>query len=619
MKSMFRWSVALVLLTAAPALAAPPGQVTGVKAFHRAGQTFITWKEVQPPIADEKVTYGQYKKALAEAKDACRYAIYAAEKPIDAASLKQAKLVGEVGPLSAYNVNARNKEYLIGQAMIQPDRIGELAENYNGRMHTWTMDSKRMDRYPLRRFVIDEKAGPLPPGTGLYVHHPSKAAKRYYAVVAVRGGAKNTTDFASNVAGPVDETVGPGEPVRQGKGLQGPHFDFAGTRWVYVQWCAPPLAPKPNMVFNWSVMIPPHTGSGKPVLPGMKVFDKVPAELYFHPAGYSYAQPGKKMMVHSIQIAPHDWPASGWYGFHEAWGQGKALRAGRVINHTQKRIMAFLDWAKKSLPIAADQVVCAGADGAAALALSYPDAFAYVWIMGFNRRGGVLDAKAAKKYEAIWGPKSPGITDEHGRGSWAWAELDNLALASKKDLPLFVCLGYSWGRIKGYAKGRGRFYQAMDKARQPLVANWGWSGLRNRGNVGKYTGVWRGKVMTAEMPVLAFSNSSLNSDRESTGNVSGGFRWTGLVDSPDKFAVTIISRGATFDLTPRRLKRFKPKPDEMLHWTSAALPNPRSRSKTKPAPQSGQVQVGPDGTVTIPKLKYPDRSPQMTVTITKSQ
>jgi hypothetical protein len=382
------------------------------------------------------------------------------------------------------------------------------------------------------------------------------------------------------------------------------------------------------MYFNWSVLVPPNAGSAdKPALPGMQPFAKAPAELFFHAAGYSYAQPGKKMMVHSIQLAPHDYPPSGWYGYHEGWGAGpstgsgrsRKLGAGKVANHTQKRIIAFLGWAKKALPVDPEQIVCTGADGAAALALAYPDTFAYVWINSFNRRGGVLDPKAAKAYEGAWGPKSAEITDEHGRGNWEWAELDKLVAASRKDLPLFVCLGYSWGRIKGYARGRGRFYTAMQQARQPLMAYWGWSGLRNRGRVNQYDGTWRGKRIRAGAPIPAFANSSRNSDRESTGNASGSFDWSDVVDTPEKFAVTIRSREGTFDLTPRRRQRFRPEPGETVHWQATALPNPRSRSKEKPPPQSGTARVGDDGTITISKLSYPSRSPSMTVTITRAK
>jgi len=610
---------------------AMPPQVTGVKVFHRAGQTFITWREVDPLITEEEVTYGQYKRALAEAEAPCRYRVYTHEEPITAQTLSAARLLAEVGPLSAYNVNARNKEYLIGRAMIRSDEMGELARHYNGEMHRWTPDSPRMDRYPLKRFVIDEQAGPLPPGTGLYVHNPLPGGRKpaglqqapsgklsYYAVVSVRNGVENTKDIGAGNAppAPVKETVGVGVPVRQGKGLWGPYFDFPGTRWVYVQWCAPPLSPRPNMYFNWSVLIPPGSGDpDTPVLPGMESSARVPAELYFHPEGYSYAQPGKKVMLASIQIAPHDWPASGWYGFNDAYGTLKSFRRGKVSNHTQKRIIAFLEWAKKTFPIDPDQVVCAGADGAAALALNYPDVFAYVWVTGFD--SAVLDPKAAPKFAAAWGPKSPEITDDMGRGEWRWANLDELALAQSNDLPLFVCYGYSWGADKGYAKGNGRFYRAMLQARQPLMAYWGWSGARNRGLVDKYHGTWHGKRITRNTPIPAFSKSSRDHDRESSGIAGGGFQWKQFEDEKDRLSVTILGGGkGTFDLTMRRLRNFKARPGEELRWQTTCLPGRRGE---KAEDQSSTVIVDAKGLITINGLTYADGIGGLTVTVTRAE
>jgi hypothetical protein len=604
-----------VVSCAGGAVFAAAGQVTEARAFHRAGQTFITWKEVEPLIVKDAVTYGEYKKALADAKSPVRYRVYTAKKAIDAASLKDAELIGEVGPLSAYNINARNKEYLIGQAMIKKDEVGELARRHNHEMHTWGPNSDRMNRYPLRRFVINEKDGPLSPGTGLYVHHPRKAGKHYYAVVAVRDGAANTADFGGNTAGPVAETVGPGVPVRQGKGLWGPFFDYPGTRWVYAQWCAPPLSPKRNMVFNWSVLVPPNTGDPeKPALPGMKAYTKVPAELYFHEAGYSYAQPNRKLLIHSIQIAPHDYPFSGWYGFNEAWGTDKDFEDGKVSNHTQKRIVAFLEWAVERFPIDDKQIICAGADGAASLALNYPDVFAYVWITGFDRRGGVLDERAAKKYEAIWGPRNPKILDDKGWANWAWADLGKLALAGEKDLPLFVCLGLSWGRTSRH-RGEDRFYKAMTEAHQPVMGYWGWNAERGRGELNPYTGRWRGKQITKDSPIPAFSNSTRDADKAQFGTTSGSFGWKDVVDTKDTFAITILSDQGTFDLTPRRLSNFKPAPGTQLKWKAIAVKG--RRMKEEPKPQSGTVLVAKDGTFTITGLEYPRRSPRMRVTVQK--
>jgi hypothetical protein len=597
-----------------------PPQVRNLKAFHRSGQTFLTWSEVDPLIQAEKTTWGEIKRVLKEHRRAVRYRVYASGRRITPATLGGAERVGEVGPLSAYNVNRRNKEYLIGEAMRQPDEIGELARNYNGYMHTWNVNSTRMDRYPVQRFVIDEAAGPLPVGTGLYVHHPAKAGRRYYAVVSVLDGVENTRDVgdANATETPVAETVGTGVPVRQGKGLWGPFFDYPGTRWVYVQWCAPPLAPRPNMYFNWSVLIPPNTGDPKkPVIPGMEPRRKVPAELYFHSAGYSHAQPGKKLLWDSIQLATYDFPASGWYGFNDAYGTLKSFTQGTVSNHTQRRIIAFLEWARKTFPINENQVICTGADGAASLALNFPDTFAYVRITGFNKRGHVLDPKAYKRFARIWGPPLPEIKDDHGRTKWEWAYLDKLALEQEKDLPLFTCLGPSWGRKKGYAKGQGRFYQAMEKARQPLIAQWGWNGARNLGGVNRYTGVWRGLLITRDSAVPAFSNSTRNHDREQSGTAGGGYGWRDVKETADRFEIKVLGgHGSTFDLTPRRLSKFKVRPGEALEWKAVGLPGRRGE---KGEPQGGTVKADEHGLVTLRKLEITPRSGGLHVTITRAK
>jgi hypothetical protein len=450
-----------VMSAGEPAAPVPP--VKGLSVFHRSGQTFLTWREVNPLVTTEEVTWGEIREKLEEASDACTYRIYAHGEPITAENLFEAELLAEVGPLSAYNFNARNVEYLIAQAMIKPDRMGELTQGNNGLIYRWHMDDRRMYRYPVARFVIDEGAGPLAVGTGLYVHSPRSPGKRYYAVVSSGAGAENTRDFSAenSLAEPVEETVGLGGPVCQGDGLWGPYFDYPGRRKVYVQWTAPPLSPRPNMYYNWSVLVPP--GCEGPA----------PLELYFHSGNYSYAKPNSKFMRGSIQIAPHDWPFSGWYGYNEAVGTLKSFRSCSVRDHTQQRVLAFLEWAKQEFPIDPDRIIAVGGDGAAAMALGHPDVFAYVLITGFEER--LLNRKAVRPFQRAWGPKSPHVSDGRGRSEWTWAEFDKVVLAKpEKDLLLFVCKGGSWGRMKGWGIGRGRFYSAMHEARQPLYAHWAW-------------------------------------------------------------------------------------------------------------------------------------------------
>ncbi len=586
---------------------AVPSAASALKAFHRAGQTFLTWREVYPPITAEKVTWGEYKKALAGAKAPVRYRIYAHDRRIDAKSFGQAELLGEVGPGSCWNINGRNMEYLIGQAMIKTDEIGELARGHNHYMYTWGPNHPRMDRYPLERLVVDEKAGPLPPGTGLYVGSPAKAGKRYYAVVACQAGVENTVDFGggNSLPRPVAETVGTGLPVHQGNGLWGPFFDYKGRRQVYVQWAGKPLSPRDNMYFNWSVLVPP----------GLKKPRKAPLELYFHKGNFSYAKPRMKLMRGSIQIAPHDWPFSGWYGFNEAFGTLKSYRSGRVGDHTQRRIIAFLEWAKKAFPIDPERIVLPGSDGAALLALNHPEMFAYVLVNKFSNVA--LRAKPGGPLDLAWGTKSPQVKDESGRGDWEWAMLDKIVTANRKrDLPLIYCRGYSWGPfVRRFARGKGRFYTAMRNANQPIMADWTWaSGQLVKPD--RFTGLWRGLDITSTTPMPAFANCSTDVNSEGNGQTNLRMSWRPIKETPDALEAAVSnSGGASFDLAFRRLQKFKVRPAQKLRWEAVSAKDRRGR--TTP-PQNGVVVVDPDGVIVIRGLKTGHRL-DLTVKVTREK
>ena len=602
-KACPRWDAAATCLEIAyeGKAQAVPAQVKEVKALHRAGQTFITWKEVEPLVTAEQVSYGELKEKIKE-PGPYRYRVYASDKPIDAKSIAQAQVIAEVAPLSAYNANGRCPEYLYGQAMDKSDRLGELAENYNGAMFGWHMDSQRMDRYPIQRFVVDEQAGPLPVGTGLYVTTAAAAGKRYYAVTACKDGVENAKDIGKdNAAGPVDEAIDAGEPVRQGDGLWGPFFDYPGKRHNYVQWVGPPLSPLPSMYFNWSVLLPPGDGQLRPV------------ELYFHAGGYSYAKPCTKFFNHSIQFATHDYPSSGWYGFNDAYGTLKSFRQGVVGNHTQRRIIAFLEWAKKKFPIDSDRIMASGGDGAALLALNYPDMFSYMLVTGFE--AGVLNPKAANGFAAIWGPKSPDIKDDQGRGEWGWAMLDKIVRDKPgRDLPMFHCGGASWGGDKGYAKGEGLFYRAMRDAGQHVSGGWSWNYRLIGPN--RYNGLWRGLDLSRTTPIPAFANSTADVDSEANGHTNSQYSWKDVKDAPDAFEITVVGPNSGFDLTPRRLQQFKVKPGQKLSWSAVpAAPSAKGQPGSAPAPQNGTVEADANGVITLKGIKCENGS--VTVKIAK--
>ena len=255
-----------------------------------------------------------------------------------------------------------------------------------------------------------------------------------------------------------------------------------------------------------------------------------------------------------------------------------------------------------------------GGDGAALFALTCPEQIAYVMILGFDRSNNVLSPKAAKRFEAAWGPRGPRTTDEQGRGDWAWADLDRVVLSAPgTDLPLFVCRGASWGGVKGWGMGRGRFYTAMKQARQPLLAHWAWGGTLFPPD--RYTGLWRGLDLRRDSPVPAFANSSADAEGEGKGQTNSVYRWKDVTDTHDAFEITITGAAGTFDLTPRRLRKFRVRPGEPLRWEGVYLPGRRGG---KADPVSGAVAADARGVVTLKQLKLTGEVGGIRVRITRS-
>jgi len=585
----------------------PPKQVAGVKAFHRAGQTFITFADREDSFGDEPATWGQLRdyRRQVDPQRRIRYRVYRHDKPIDADSIKHAKLLSEVEPLSAFNINGWSFERLVNQVVFSNDDRGELMKY--GPFSGWTRNSPEGGRLLIPRLAI-EHGKPLAPGTGLYVHSAEKKAAAYYAVTVMADGVENLSDFtsANSLAKPLAEAPATWEPVEQPEGKPF-GFDFRGKRHYYVRWVAPPLAPKP-MYYNWSVLVPPDCTKPAPV------------ELYFHSAGASYARPPVKFLARSIQICPHDYPFSGWYGYNDAIDTLRSPADGLVRPYTIRRIASFLEWAAGKFPIDQKRVIAVGGDGAALMTLYRPELFAYVISPGFQ--GLQLDAKAAGRFVEAWGPASDRIKSEAGLSEWRWGEPDVILTGKRlpnirdnkaprpdvpadspgftRELPLFICGGRSWGVDPGYARGRGRLYYALQGTLHPLYGKWGW---RRAVYPSKHTGLWYGLDITSETPVPAITGSSIDVDSEAAGNANGEYAWRDVKETPEAFEIVITGPASTFDLTPRRLSKFRIKPGEQLEWeTSPVEVKTWSRDK-KPEPVSGTVKADEHGLVTLKGLK----------------
>jgi len=589
-------AVLAMLVCASLAYAGAPPQAEGLKAFHRAGQTFITWQDREDTFGEKPVTWGNIRSA----KPQVAYRVYRHDKPIGAESVKQARLLGEVPALSGFNVNSWSLERLISQTVFANEDCGELMKY--GPFKGWSMESAEGGRLVIPRFAIQD-GKPLPPGTALYVHSATAAEKAYYAVTAVSEGAENLTEFsaANSLTESLAEAPGTWEPVEQ-PGGGGFGFDFRGARRFYVTWVAPPLAPKP-MYFNWSVLVPPECK------------DPSPVELYFHAPGYSYARPPVKFLERSIQICPHDFPFSGWYGYRDA-GDGSLVRP-----YTIRRIEAFLKWAQGNFPVDPQRVIPVGGDGAAMMALYRPELFAYVLVTEFEARQ--LDPKSAEAYAQAWGPPGTQVKDEQGRSDWGWGELDALlcgkrmpsvvkkdepapppepdAAGNRLELPLFVCRSYSWGRDPTYGHGRGRFYYALQSTRHALHAHWAWGG--NLTTPEKFTGLWRGLDLTNITPILAITYSSEDKEGEGGGQQNHGYTWSEVKEDAESFEASIVGPQSTFDLTPRRLLKFKPQPGEKFRWETECQEMPHWARRQKPEAKSGLIAADANGLITLKGLE----------------
>ena len=577
-KTFPRWrkeATALEVTFEAKPAGQPPPAVKGLAVFHRAGQTFITWKEIDDPFGEKPPTLGAVTEAIAkgEARRRVRYRVYRHDKPIDRASLADAVLLAEVKPLSGLNVRGVSLDRLICQhqrrAVKDPLFARKIAR---GPFRAYHPGMAEMAEVRVDRLAV-EPGKALPAGTGLYVHHPGRAGKAWYAVVVSVDGTANTADVSSRT---VVEQVGPGEPVFQGVEDLKVFYDYPGQRRRYVQWCAPPLANRPNQYYNWGVYVPPPSDSSKPLALG----------VYFHDRKGLYLRPHWPHPGDMVLLSPHDEPrATFGYGYHESLDTLRSFRKGVVGDFTARRIDAFLDWVCKALPVDTNRMSCHGMGvfgGTAALhyALRAPERFALVVAGAFDadpkstpavvRVDGRARPSHRKALEAVWGRKEWQLPAANGKSIWEDRDLvDFVRRSPKRNLP-FLSLGTgsqhnTWPRENALLK-------ALWKSRQPFRTDFTWGGQAPHFGM---LYARRNRLMLAAVPdKKALSRARWYADDRwqkgrqaywGGGTINMDLRWQAddVVDTPDQLEVT---GGATGDLTLRNLQRFKLKPGERVRW-----------------------------------------------------
>ena len=601
-----------------------PKQPTGLRVIHRAGQTFITWTEVDRRIKDEQVAWGVLRKALAgmDAKRVVRYRVYRHTERITSKNIALAECLAEVGPLSCYNVEGRSVERLI--SMHRRRAIEDIAfarklarGGYFGR---YRPEMPEMNEVIVDRFVIDDSGKPLPLGSGLYVHNPVKPGKAYYAVATSVNAVTNASDLspANATATALAETAGVGEPVFQGAGTLKVFYDYPGQRRYYVQWTGPPLSNLPNRHYNWAVYVP----ADRP--------KRAPVRVFF--TKDRYMRPGVRHRKDTILISGQDGPVwSFWYGYHEAMGTLKSFKQGTVQPYTKRRLFAFIDWAIKEFKGDRNRLSAVGGTDALYYGVRHGDKFAYVLANrpdpnpkltpGSVRIQSYRLRPPRPQRERVWGRVEWKIAADTGKPVWDEMDLISCVRDHPKRELAFLSMGPAslsapWPR-------QVEFMKTLWAAKQAFCARFYWGG-------GAYLPIPEGKVgantafdFALNIPMLALRNNS--NDRGLTqepfdkgkarywggGRIADGRRWLAdFVDEAGRFEITIhgggrvtYAGGGTSDVTPRRTRKFKPKPGEKFWWENVPL-GARSRYK----PQSGEVVADENGLVTIPQVSFRDPS-----------
>ena len=574
-----------------------PPPVTDVKAFHRAGQTFLTWKEIRDPVGRDEINWGALKRILGDLdlKGLLRYCVYRSDRPITAESLPRAERIATVRPCSAWNLNGRSVERGIDWHLA--NRYALVHGHWNPFCRA-TQDGEFGRDCPMDRLVIRDGAAPLLRATGLYVHTVAAGGRAYYAVLTRLDGVQNTVEIsARNTAGPVTEAPGEPEPVLQRTLPKQPYWNYREKRLHYVRWAAPPYVNLPSEYYNWAVAVPL-----------VKLADKHPLELSLHRDDRSYWRTQYRVERDSVVVSPHDFPfPTWWYGYHEAYGTLRSFRQGAIHPYTERRVLWFLDWVARKWPVDRSRILVTsvhrvaggpgpggrggGCSGALHLGFRHPGVFNMV----LPGKAVCCDYSAAPHgtMQALWGKVAWGLKTDAGRNVWDELDLVKVVRAypPARELPLVTLTGRAVPRRLSAFVGA-----LLEKGHAAMLFFDEWGGPKLLPV--SASGTWPGNMIRLDarqgrlMPTFgrsqagAFSRGEVRYTR-----LNLGYRWNGddVVDKPDRAEVTIWRTGPragpATDVTLRRMRRFRVSPGQKLAWTLG------ERSGTTTADEFGLITI----------------------------
>ncbi|MHC4916893.1 MAG: hypothetical protein ACYTGB_15535, partial [Planctomycetota bacterium] len=328
----------LSVLAAAPAAGGEPPSVTGIKALHRDGQTFVTWKDA----------------AEGEAGAKFRYSLYRSAKPITQENLAAAEL--------CYPGVLNNSCKQFGHAFWMKDRLN-----------------------PEKPFnVIQEGGKPLPMWSGLAVRTVAAEGKSFYAVMVTDEKLKPVGRIVpgqSATTEAVEEKGAPIQPIKIGD---------SKTRGASARSCA--ITGKPDLPL-WLALHGSQSRGGAASshgdlyiyfgTPEMGWRDGIPgifSLIETHMGENSYL---KLNIRDSIEpLTANGVVETCWFGY---WSipVGAEHKEPRAYPFTERRVTWIVDWVTKKFKADPQRVYSGGQSmggmGSTQFSFRHPEIFAAVY------------------------------------------------------------------------------------------------------------------------------------------------------------------------------------------------------------------------------------------------
>ena len=279
----------------------------------------------------------------------------------------------------------------------------------------------------------------------------------------------------------------------------------------------------------------------------------------------------------------------------------RSFRETRVDYFSERCLLRIIDWMMKRWPV--DRRFVRG--GPLHFGIRHPEVFG---LLSFGRYTASYDFKWAPQVGALGrnlGPPEVALTVD---GHRAWEVYDigwYLRRHPGRDIPFMMCISGT-GKDVGHTSEFGwqddpRGWAALRDARQPFLAAWTTEPPREVRTLLEN--------LPADRSIPAFSRCSLDNnpgngdpaDGDPAGYVNGWLLWRPeeQVDEPDRWEATVLlarsspEETCTVDVTPRRCRRFKPRPGDTFRWSN-------TRKADGKVVQGGTVTADRWGLLTLP-------------------